>query len=332
MNRNRLIQLTILTILLFSFGTSFAQSGGTISYGETVNGTITDDDPVQSWTFEGSTGDVVTISMEAVDFADGGLDSYLQLLDSNGTVIAENDDASNVTINAEIAGFMLPADGSYTIHATRFGLETGLAVGEYSLTLTLVSGESDANATPAPGGEQSISTDQEVAGTINRSNFEDRWTFEGNAGDVISVRMSRISDSSDLDSYLQILDNENRELTQNDDSPEGIAVSEILNFELPYTGTYIIVATRYGFESGTSSGDYVLVITEGEAGTTPAEDSTPEPTETPEAESTPEPVETEQPQVEVEAIPISYGDSVSGSSPGSGVAIYTFEGTAGDVV
>jgi hypothetical protein len=317
------VSFWILIILFLVLHSAAAQSGGSIAYGETVTGTITDAAPVQAWTFEGQAGDVVTITMDATDLASGGLDSYLQLLDPAGEVLIENDDASATTINAAIADFTLPEDGTYTIHATRFGLETGLATGEYELTLLLVTG-GEGGDTGGEGGEvlsdaQPIAYDSPVSGTLTRQNYEDAWTFEGQAGEVISIRMERVNELADLDPFLRLLDNENRELTRNDDAADGLHASEIVGFELPYTGTYTVIATRYGFESGTSAGDYTLEI---HPGGQPSDGQT-TPTQEPPSDDS-----------GTQVIPggtIQYGDFVTDTLSGDNLT-YQFEGQTDDKV
>jgi hypothetical protein len=309
-------------ILLVFLSTVFAQAGGSIAYGETVTGNITDAEPVQAWTFEGQAGDVVTITMDATELASGGLDSYLQLLSPAGEILIENDDASATTVNAAIVDFTLPEDGTYTINATRFGLETGLATGEYELTLLLATGGDTGGDI---GGEtlpdaQPIAYNSPVSGILTRQNYEDAWTFEGQAGEVITIRMERVNELTDLDPFLRLLDNENRELTRNDDAADGLHASEIVGFELPYTGTYTVIATRYGFESGTSSGDYTLEI---RIGGQASDGQTTPPTQDPPPDDG-----------GAEIAPggtIQYGDFLTGSLSADSVS-YQFEGHTNDEV
>ncbi len=108
--------------------------GDSIAVGETVSGEITDMAPAQDWMFDAMAGDVVTITMVATGAE--MLDTYLYLLDSHGMEIATNDDAEDSSVggfNSQIAGFVIPADGTYTIRASRYD-NTG-NVGSYDLTL-----------------------------------------------------------------------------------------------------------------------------------------------------------------------------------------------------
>jgi hypothetical protein len=124
-----------LTVIRYESG-EFVQDNA-IEYGETIRGEITDDDFQQTYTFEGSEGDIVTITM--IDTSeDDTLDPLLILLDPEGSEIERNDDGSASIVgefNSQIRNFTLPTDGTYTIIATRFSQEEGSTVGAYELSL-----------------------------------------------------------------------------------------------------------------------------------------------------------------------------------------------------
>jgi hypothetical protein len=324
-----------IALLIIGFaGVAFGQVAGNLSYGDTVNGTITDEDPIHDWTFEGSTGDVIFISLEAAESSAGGLDAFLQLLDPQGNLLQENDDASATTVNSAIEAFSLPVDGTYTIRASRFGLGDGLSEGDYNLTLTL--GETGDTPSETPSEDSNpIAYNETVSGTLNRQNFEDAWTFSGQAGDLITIRMTRVDEASDLDSFVRLLSESDEELGRNDDGPEGIQTAEIIDFELPSSGTYTIIATRYGFESGTSTGDYSLEILTDAA---PSQQETLAPTVEPVATEEPVvPEETATPeaptaQPPTAALPLEVGQAVEGSLGAGEIVQYQFEEAPGTLV
>lgn len=314
---------------------------GSLAYGETVTGQISDDESLQSWEFEGQAGEIITITMEAINLADGGLDSYLQLLDPDGSVIAENDDASNATINATISSFPLTEDGTYTIIATRFGLGVGTSVGEYELSLQLSEGDSPADEHASDENTSSeeefefnigqIAFDEPVRGQLNTQNFAELWDFEGQEGAIISIQMTR--QSNDLDTYIILIDDQGNELASNDDGLDGTASSEITGYSLPYSGLFTIVATRYGFESGTSRGEYELVMTleTGDLISEPAEEApiTDPVEEAPIVEATPEPSIVLPDQT----TPLAFDQAVTNlvESPDQ-VDLYEFQAVEGQIV
>lgn len=108
-------------------------AGIPIESGDTVGGEITTTRTARYYTFSGAAGDTVTILMER---GAGALDSLLILRDPFGAEIALDDDGGGGQ-NSLISGFVLPADGVYTIAATRFERDAGQTVGRYTLTLTI---------------------------------------------------------------------------------------------------------------------------------------------------------------------------------------------------
>ncbi|MBN1965425.1 MAG: PPC domain-containing protein [Anaerolineae bacterium] len=99
-----------------------------------VTGAISADSVYQSFSFTGTTGQLVTLRMDATS---GNLDPLLFLVDPNGIVVASSDDAATGdTINSEISNWTLVSDGLYTVVATRYGLDYGGTEGEFVLTLS----------------------------------------------------------------------------------------------------------------------------------------------------------------------------------------------------
>jgi hypothetical protein len=104
-----------------------------MSYDNTVQGTIGGDVAGGQYTFVGSAGDVISIGMTRDS---GDLDPQIILLDADGNEVTRNDDSpGQESRDALIEGFTLPADGTYTIIATRYQENVGLSAGDYSLTL-----------------------------------------------------------------------------------------------------------------------------------------------------------------------------------------------------
>ncbi|HLU11329.1 MAG TPA: PPC domain-containing protein [Oceanobacillus sp.] len=103
-----------------------------ITIGETVSGTITNEDPYQAYSFTANANDLVTVSMNAQS---GSLDPFLALIDANGNTIRFNDDVATGVTDAGLSNVLLPTAGTYTVIATRYGKELGGTEGTYTLTL-----------------------------------------------------------------------------------------------------------------------------------------------------------------------------------------------------
>lgn len=81
--------------------------------------------------------------------------------------------------------------------------------------------------------------------------YQDRWTFDAQAGQRIRVEMT----SSDLDSYLRLLGPDGNVLATNDD---GLGRDAAINLGAAATGRYTALATTYGTEK--HSGAYRIMV------------------------------------------------------------------------
>lgn len=242
-----------------------------IAYGQTVSGMIDDDRPEERWTFTGQRGDVIRATMtRAVDEL-GGLDGYLLLEGPDGTVLAEVDDTVTGVMPV-LEDITLPEDGAYTLVATRFGFANGFSSGAYSLLLERTG--TSTIATPGEAGAgirwidpenlpadlQWLAYNDSAGGMITGDDLDDWYLFRGRAGDVVTLRMEAEDDTAPLDPFLILTDGGGYELARNDDAGADTLDAALLDFELPADGSYLVRATRYGFEHGTSSGAYTLTL------------------------------------------------------------------------
>src|SRR5690606_28986540 len=121
------------TISLERVGVSSA-SGSMLRYGDQVINSISDMTPQLYYSFRASRGDIVNVRMRRVS---GNLDSYLQVVDSNAFVLADNDDTlgSPTPFDSAIEGLVIEEDGTYVIVASRYGQAAGTSAGNFVLTL-----------------------------------------------------------------------------------------------------------------------------------------------------------------------------------------------------
>jgi len=76
--------------------------------------------------------------------------------------------------------------------------------------------------------------------------FADRYSFNGTAGERLSIQMSR--SSGDLDPYLYLIGPDGYFVAQSDNGGGGVLDARIPvtnSFTLPYTGTYVVEATSF---------------------------------------------------------------------------------------
>ncbi len=248
-----------------------AAGSGVIAYGDTVTGQITAKTYYQLYQFDGARGDRVTITMTG----DGSLDPYLGLIDGASEEVLVEDDDSAGNSNALIE-FSLPADGSYIIVATRYGLDTGTSTG--SFTLELQGGKGPGSTTTNVSNQQTtgqpemldqgiylmgtIAMGDQVSGEITNDMFAQLYEIQVEAGTELIVGM--FADGSNLDPYLIVMNANGDVLAEDDDSGAGIEgagrYDAVIDITLPDAGTYYVAATRAGVGQGQSSGAYALLV------------------------------------------------------------------------
>ncbi len=228
------------------------QAAVPMEFGESVQDTLTDDQPVKYFTFEARRDDLVTVTMER----DGGrLDAYLKLANAGLQELAADDDGGGGK-NAKLSEYLIPADGVYYILATRYeGPDAPPTIGRFKLTLT-----SQGNAFDGvPQDIQHITYGTTVTGRIDDLTPQALYAFWGVEGDLITLAMNR--GDGNLDPVVSVLNAESRPLVSDDDGG-GEQNARIDRYKIPSTGVYYIRATRYaGSEApNNTEGSYIVVL------------------------------------------------------------------------
>lgn len=147
-----------------------------------------------------------------------------------------------------------------------------LAQEHYITTFTV---QNDGSITRGPGGtaggSETIAYQTEVAtapvltdnipvsGIIADDNRFDVYTFTGEIGQTVTVRMD--ASTGTLDTLLFLMSPTGLELVANDDAvPNETTNSLIQEFVLPQSGQYTIIATHYGTIYGGTNGSYTLTF------------------------------------------------------------------------
>ncbi|MEP7284792.1 MAG: hypothetical protein ABI947_03360 [Chloroflexota bacterium] len=165
--------------------------------------------------------------------------------------------------------------------------------GSYTLRQTLVAKTS----TPA------ITPGQTVRGLINNDNAVKTYSLQGSAGQAITARLRRLS--GDLITYLYVVSIDNGKTIAQATDSNGVAELSVV---LPAIGTYAVVATRGGQQTGTTSGEFALTVSQ--------------PGQTP-----PLPPEFQN------YATLDYGDKPTGTVDDTTYAVpYVFSAQAGDVI
>jgi hypothetical protein len=227
-------------------------SGSMLRYGDQVINSISNMQPQLYYSFRASQGDIVNVRMRRVS---GDLDPYLQVVDNNAVVLADNDDTlgSSTPFDSSIDGLVIEQDGTYVIVASRYGQAAGTSSGNFVLAIETAdnSGLGNTPQTAVP-----VRIGQTINSELTANQFARYYRFEANADDIVSIRMSRGATGA-LDSYLILTDAGLVELVNDDDSGGG-QNALIDQYRIPANGTYYIIATRFEREAGQTTGAFRL--------------------------------------------------------------------------
>jgi murein DD-endopeptidase MepM/ murein hydrolase activator NlpD len=113
----------------------------TISYGQSINGTICPSGDEDFFVFTGIVGDKVVIDIDAQSQG-SALDSYVFILDSDGsTVVAQNDDERPGLLDSKL-GYHLPHDGTFYVKVRAYG-HPNVGGSEHFYTVNVYTDEAD---------------------------------------------------------------------------------------------------------------------------------------------------------------------------------------------
>ena len=247
----RSIHVAILALLLISLPVVAQQEPGeALFYGLPTTGRLDDRVPLAVYFFDGLRGEVVSIDL---DVTGGDLDPVLTVLDSDGQIITSMDDSDGSRAPG-LSALRLPSSSRYRVIVGRFAFGLGTTSGSYELGVKRV-GVSSASGSTLRYGDQIINS-------ISNMTPQLYYSFRARRGDIINVRMRRVS--GDLDPYVQVVDSSALVLADNDDTLGASTPfdSSITGLIIEEDGTYVIVVSRYGQAAGTSTGNFVLTLEE----------------------------------------------------------------------
>lgn len=216
--------------------------GTTLALGLGVQGTLSESTPQQTWTYEGTAGQRVTLSAFDASQQDA-LNVAVRLLAPDGSEVAFNDDQEGDDLfgllDAQIADYPLAATGTYIVVVERVDGE-----GVYQLGIS-------ETKTFTLGAEGVTSLEGEISDIFPTQ----RWQFEGQAGQTFTITMQPTTGT--LDPALRLIAPNGEIIAENDDAgdPALGTSAQIFGAQLPANGSYTIEARRF---EGT--GRYELVI------------------------------------------------------------------------
>ena len=143
---------------------------------------ISADSVVNYWSFSARAGEVIQIEGTRID---GNLRIDLALYGPSGYVSSAT--AAPGAAGAQLGPILLPDSGDYLLVVSRWLGASGRSVGSYRLVMTAPEGVSGSAGGAISG------YGRPVTGGITSADESDTWTFAGAAGELVELRMSRLS-------------------------------------------------------------------------------------------------------------------------------------------
>lgn len=228
------------------YSVSAGDEGGPATNGANHSGVISPGD-IDPWTFEAAKNDSIAVSIGEVltSGADPGFDPWIRLYGPDGSWLTEDWGSNAANLYAQA-----PLTGTYTVVVAEAGTQSG--AGKYSLTFA---------KTPGP---YSIASGDEGGPMTNGANHPgmvligdlDAWTFQATKNDSIAVKIGEILTSGgdpDFDPWIRLYGPDGTWLTEDWGSN-----AADLYAQAQLTGTYTVIVTEAGTQSG--AGKYSLTF------------------------------------------------------------------------
>ncbi len=195
--------------------------------GQTFSEGILSPDQITFWNFSAERGEVLTFT---VNTTAGTLRADVTLLGPRGFVAnaVEAPDARTVTLGP----IRLPDDGDYVLQIGPWLGAAGGTTGRFSVKMETAG----ADVSGSHGGHILV-YGQQVSGGLIPADAEDVWTFDGHAGQMISVRAEHAPTEGTL--KLVLLAPDGTELTRSDDTSAYMGAM-LGSFQLPVDGLYSV--------------------------------------------------------------------------------------------
>ena len=235
-NYNLFANLTsfIFTGLLLLVPMNLAAQQTAIKYGDCLQGALNLSGEIDAYMFTGNKDDVITVRM---GWASGPFSPQIEVYAPNGSLLRRADDL----FTARIDTLRLPAFGSYALLA--MDRPNGTRTGDYGICL---------QRTFNPGKATAITYGTTVQDTILISGCMNAYTFSGNKGDAITVRMAWTA--GQLSPQVEVYAPNGALLKRADD----LFTARIDTLRLPASGIYEILAMDR--PNGSRTGVYAVSL------------------------------------------------------------------------
>lgn len=223
----------------FSINDGGANLLGSLAGMEAVNGRL-DNDSNDIWTFEADDNQYATFTLTPID---ADIDLTLSIIGPTGELLSRVD--NGYAGDAEVSADLFIVDqGTYLVEVGEFFGNSG----RYALSLII-------NEEPLFGSTGRIVAGQGIQSEL-LENARQSWTFEGTAGQTVSIILSPNTDQMDM--ILELFGPEGQRLLSLDEGFSGDA-EVIAGYVLPVTGEYTLRVRSFAGNGGT----YSLSLDEG---------------------------------------------------------------------
>jgi len=237
-------------VIIWAQDTNLPADSTEVEPGTVLTGRIDNRNPRQVYYIDGLRGEVIQFELEATG---GTLDPVLSVFDDTGRLVFYRDD-TNGNLNVE-QNLTLTKSGRFFVVVGRFGYGLGATTGDFELRMERTGVLSEQGSTLRYG--------DSIIDTISDTNPQVYYTFQANEGDLLTISMVRASGS--LDPYIQVVSSDRFVIADNDDQIGADTQNALIDTLLiERSGTYIVVASRYGGVAGDSAGTFALTIDEAE--------------------------------------------------------------------
>ena len=223
------ISLACLAVMLMATaGGAWAQEGRPLTFGEATVGSL---DTIRRWFFEAEAGQAVRVTAESA-----GFDTMIEIVSSDGEVLAANDDCSSLTTDSCLE-VTIPLAGRYEIRVSAF---MGAGTGFYTVAV-----QQSSTATSA-GNVTALVMDTASPGRLGEGDQAvGRWSFDAEAGQPVRVT----AESAAFDTVLTLLSAAGEVLGENDDC-SSLTTDSCLEMTIPLAGRYEIRVGAFGRGGG----------------------------------------------------------------------------------
>jgi hypothetical protein len=214
-----------------------------LTLGETVTGRIATGGQADEWTFEGTAGERVAITLDGVD----GWDTLLELIAPDGRR-EDLDDDGGYDLNSWLSR-RLNQTGTYKVVARPLNSEG--CTGDY---VALIWAGPPGSGPNSPSAALGTTAQYSFRGGLREFGERQSWTFDGEQGDELILYTTR-SLGSRLDPFIELMGPDGQLIARDDDSGGGL--NSFIQGVLPQSGAYTLVAQAAREDCG---GDYDLRV------------------------------------------------------------------------